>query len=64
VPGGGGVVVGAWLQAIGCLFRCLQFKGDAITPTVMAVIGQIIASLGQAFFVNPPPQVCAREKCL
>jgi MFS family permease len=54
-----GVVVGAWLQAIGTLFRCFSFNGGAISNTAMSVIGQIIASLGQAFFVNPPPLIAS-----
>jgi hypothetical protein len=48
---------GAWLQALGCAIRCLDLQGGTIrgSATDMVLFGQVVASLGQAFFVNPPP---------
>lgn len=62
-----GVLVGAWLQAIGCAIRVIA------TPVVghpvddeaahgnlsLLMFGQVVASLGQAFWVNPPPLLAA-----
>ena len=56
-----GIVLGIWLQAFCSCIRCLDLQGAAIdlSGTVMIVFGQIIASLGQAFFVIPPPQLAS-----
>jgi len=67
-----GVLVGAWLQVTGCFIRVLatplihaQVDGE---PPIddqphgdlwLLLIGQVIASLGQGFFVNPPPLLAA-----
>lgn len=54
-----GLVIGSWLQCIGCLMRWYDTPSgepdevDGIVCWLKA--GQLIASLGQAFFVNPPP---------
>ena len=62
-----GVMVGAWLQAIGCAIRVFA------TPVVghpvddeaahgnltLLMFGQVVASLAQAFFVNTPPLLAA-----
>ena len=51
-----GVLLGAWLQAFGCGIRCLTIEdGGSIGKIYMVLTGQIIASMGQAFFLNPPP---------
>ena len=43
--------------------RCLnlQGKGDVLQGTAngMVIAGQVIASLGSAFFINPPPLVAS-----
>jgi FLVCR family MFS transporter 7 len=62
-----GVLVGAWLQAAGCFVRVMgtpiiaaqEDFGPPIDERThgnlwFVLVGQIIASLGQAFFVNPP----------
>lgn len=66
-----GVLTGAWLQAVGCFVRVLATP-TVVDPTDgtsredhehgslwMLLAGQAIASLGQAFFVNPPPLLAA-----
>jgi MFS family permease len=54
-----GVVLGAWFQAIGTALRCLGGSAFPQFELRAVVIGQAVASLGQAFFVNPPPQLAA-----
>ena len=53
------VLLGAWLQVIGNAGRCLghKFIDDAEFPIVL--VGQLVASLAQPFFVNTPPLVAA-----
>jgi len=54
-----GILLGAWLQVIGNFIRCLGHRviSDAEFPCVL--MGQLIASLAQPFFVNPPPLIAA-----
>mmetsp|Transcript_38297 Transcript_38297/g.73661 ORF Transcript_38297/g.73661 Transcript_38297/m.73661 type:complete len:748 (-) Transcript_38297:221-2464(-) len=54
-----GILLGAWLQVIGNFVRCLGHRviSDAEFPCVL--MGQLIASLAQPFFVNPPPLIAA-----
>jgi len=82
-----GVLVGGWLQTIGCALRVWATPNidgneggsiwndadssgrsyhthstDSTTPhgnLHLFMVGQMIASLGQAFFVNPPPLLAA-----
>ena len=66
-----GVLAGAWLQVLGCLVRVAATPSIS-QPTDgsnmdehmhgslwLLLAGQVIASLGQAFFVNPPPLLAA-----
>ena len=66
-----GVLSGAWLQVVGCFVRVLATP-TVVDPTDgtsredhehgslwLLLAGQVIASLGQAFFVNPPPLLAA-----
>jgi FLVCR family MFS transporter 7 len=49
-----GVLLGALVQALGCGIRAIPdgfFNTELHIPMVFA--GQIVASLGQSFFVNP-----------
>ena len=57
-----GVVLGAWLQAIGSYLRWYDRGGPQMDTGVLCYLrlGQLIASLGQAFFVNPPPMMAAQ----
>mmetsp|Transcript_14955 Transcript_14955/g.20958 ORF Transcript_14955/g.20958 Transcript_14955/m.20958 type:complete len:462 (-) Transcript_14955:39-1424(-) len=54
-----GILVGAWLQVVGNSIRCLGHRviSDAEFPCVLA--GQLVASLAQPFFVNPPSLIAA-----
>ena len=59
-----GVVVGGWLQGLGCLIRVaasLPFW-DSADPGVhyrCALVGQTLAAFAQPFFVNPPGMLAA-----
>ena len=57
-----GVVLGAWLQALGCYLRWYDRGGPTMDSgwVCWLRIGQLVASLGQAFFVNPPPMMAAQ----
>ena len=57
-----GVVLGAWLQAIGSYLRWYDRGGPLMDtgPVCYLRMGQLVASLGQAFFVNPPPMMAAQ----
>ena len=57
-----GVVLGAWLQAIGCYLRWADRGGPVYDSGLICWlrVGQLTASLGQAFFVNPPAMMAAQ----
>eukprot|EP00744_Colponema_vietnamica_P012808 GILI01017965.1.p1 GENE.GILI01017965.1~~GILI01017965.1.p1 ORF type:complete len:482 (+),score=98.89 GILI01017965.1:198-1448(+) len=53
-----GVVLGAFLQSLGCWIRyCADFNGMGFN---LVIAGQLVASLGQPFFVNCPPLVASQ----
>ena len=59
-----GVLIGAWCQAVGCIIRCLNIQAPSSdllrgSASGMVVAGQVIASFGSAFFINPPPLVAS-----
>ena len=57
-----GLILGAWLQALGCYLRWYDRGGPLLDTGWLCYLrlGQLVASLGQAFFVNPPPMMAAQ----
>eukprot|EP00823_Brevimastigomonas_motovehiculus_P003589 TRINITY_DN2215_c0_g1_i1.p1 TRINITY_DN2215_c0_g1~~TRINITY_DN2215_c0_g1_i1.p1 ORF type:complete len:627 (-),score=166.04 TRINITY_DN2215_c0_g1_i1:326-2206(-) len=54
-----GLVLGCLFQSTGAVLRCLTLSGVEGSSFLMVMIGQAVASLGQAFVVNSPPMVAA-----
>ncbi|KDO26376.1 hypothetical protein SPRG_08179 [Saprolegnia parasitica CBS 223.65] len=56
-----GVLLGAFVQAVGAIFRAVSSNMDMAFPIakVFLIIGQVLAAIGMPFMVNSPPVLSA-----